>query len=87
MVREDTAGHRSAFRFEELTYAVGGIRGPGAVSKKAGLEECAGRVLILVNTGQASFTRERREVVQPVVRTITGIKFLPREYAYSWERN
>jgi len=87
LVREVAAGHRSAFRFEELTYAVGGIRGPGAVSKKAGFEECAGRVLILVNTGQASFTRERREVVQPVVRTITGIKFLPREYAYSWERN
>ena len=87
MVREGAAGHRSAFRFEELTYAVGGIRGPGAVSKKAGLEECAGRVLILVNTGQASFTRERREVIQPVVRTITGIKFFPREYAYSWERN
>ena len=87
MVREGAAGHRSAFRFEELTYAVGGIRGPGAVSKKAGLEECAGRVLILVNTGQASFTRERREVVQPVVRTITGIKFFPREYADSWECN
>jgi len=85
LVRESSAGQKGAFGFEELTEVSGRFRGSGAIPQEAGLEVDARLVLILVDTGQTGLTRKRREVIQPVVGTITGVEFFPRENADAGE--